>query len=223
MGMASVPNNRIDEQQCLRQARVLLVRHGQPLDTPPRSFLGHSNPSLAESGWQQARYAGRLLRQLWDQALIPPATQLWHSDLARAQQTACACMEYAPAMSMRADSGLREIDFGSWDCRTFAEINAEAPGSVEAWFANPMDSTPAGGESLQAVYERVRSALLRIIQGVAPTESVVIVAHYGSLAMAAGCLLGLTPPQALGVTLRRGCCGFIDRGALQWWGRGHDQ
>lgn len=206
----------------LRGASVLLLRHGQPENTPPKSFLGHSNPALAADGWQQADYAGRLLAGLWRSGAMPLASHIWHSDLLRAQQTAQALHEYVPYMSMYAKCALREIDFGAWDGRTFAQVDADKPGTVAAWFRDPMSMTPPQGESLQAVYDRVRAALLQIIACTPPQQVVVLVAHFGSLAMAAGCLLGLSPAQALRVTLQRGACGFIQRGALQWWGRGYD-
>lgn len=219
--MSRVPSISEDEQY-LRQAQVLLLRHGQPLDTPPKSFLGHRDPALASQGWQQARSTGRLLQRLWQSGAIAPPAGIWHSDLLRAQQTAQAVVEYAPTMALYSEPALREIDFGSWDGSTFAAIDAQNPGCVAAWFANPMATTPPGGEPLSFVYQRVRTALLRMLRSTVPQETLLIVGHFGSLAMAAGCLLGLSPRQALRVTLRRGACGYIAQGAMQWWGRGHD-
>jgi probable phosphoglycerate mutase len=71
--------------------------------------------------------------------------------------------------------GLIECDFGLWEGLTFAEVQDRWPGEMTAW----LDSTavtPPGGESFQAVAERVRGALATVVESY-PGQVVVMVSH----------------------------------------------
>lgn len=65
---------------------------------------------------------------------------------------------------------LREIDFGTWEGRTWAQIGRP---EVDAWCADFARYAPGGGESLEALLERV--ATLRL------PERALVVAHGGTM------------------------------------------
>lgn len=54
----------------------------------------------------------------------------------------------------RIDAALLELDFGSWDGKTWPQIGQAA---VEAWCADFSAHRPGGGESLQALLQRARA------------------------------------------------------------------
>ena len=84
--------------------------------------------------------------------------------------------------------GLAEQDFGAWDGRPWAEREDAA-----AFFEDPVDSAPPGGESFRACALRARSALEAALEA-PPT---LVLAHAGPLrAILAGCL-GLPLERAL--------------------------
>ncbi len=75
-----------------------------------------------------------------------------------------AAVETAEAMQLDAleDASLRDLDFGRWAGRGFAELLAEAPEAFAGWMADPSSATP-GGEPLSASIARA-DAWLRTVE-----------------------------------------------------------
>lgn len=73
------------------------------------------------------------------------------------------------------DEGLREVSFGDWEGRPWSDIGREA---LDAWVADFPGHAPGGGESVQALIERVR----RVLAALPP--QVQVVAHGGWIAAA---------------------------------------
>ena len=96
------------------------------------------------------------------------------SDLQRAVATADTL---APSVRLPHDANLREINFGAWELKTFAEVEAEDPHTIRAYWEKPGDVAPPGGESWNAVRQRVDTAIDHYLaQGY---EDLIIVAHFG--------------------------------------------
>ena len=134
---------------------IILVRHGQPQEVIPKSFLGHSDPVLNALGTSQAQRAAAEYRRLAVCAeRLPAPSCLWSSDLRRAAQTAePIAREFAIPVQLSAD--LREINFGDWDGRSFVEVDEAEDGAASGWFRDPMNTYPSNGEHLDQVYTRV--------------------------------------------------------------------
>ncbi len=135
---------------------ILLARHGETDWNRDLRFQGHADEPLNDTGRAQAR---RLAASLGDERL----TAVYTSDLSRAAETA-AIVAASLGLPVTADPRLREIDVGSWQGRTRAEI----------------DSTRWDGES----YEAHRARALEALFGIAaahPGERVLVVAHGGTL------------------------------------------
>jgi broad specificity phosphatase PhoE len=98
-------------------------------------------------------------------------------------------------MPARLDDRLREIDFGQWENRTFAEIARDEPLLVDRWASFAADFAFPGGESLQGFLHRVQSAADRLAQDEA--ETVLAVAHGGVIRAMLCHLLGLEPQKYL--------------------------
>src|SRR4029453_18596439 len=62
-----------------------------------------------------------------------------------------------PGPPLTVHSGLTEVDFGEWEGLTFDEAAAGHPDLHRRWLADSSLPTP-GGESFDAVHERVRAA-----------------------------------------------------------------
>jgi broad specificity phosphatase PhoE len=123
-------------------------------------------------------------------AHLPPDAPVVSSDLSRAVATADAL---GRRRRLPHDPGLREMHFGTWEMRGFAEIEAEDPARIRAFWESPGDVSPPGGESWNALCSRVWAALDRL-HGQAP--DVVVVAHFGPIVAALQRAEGLSAEAA---------------------------
>lgn len=144
--------------------RLHLVRHGP---THAKTMVGWSDLP-ADLSDQDA--IDRL------HAHLPAKAVVVSSDLSRAADTASAIQGDRPRLLHHRD--LREINFGSWEQRPFAEIEAEDPELAFAYWDNPGDVRPPDGESWNEVCDRVDAAIDDLIaahQG----YDLIVVAHFG--------------------------------------------
>jgi alpha-ribazole phosphatase len=164
--------------------RLLLVRHGTTAWNRKGRYQGQSDVPLDETGIQQAlALKSRLAREEID--------AIYASDLQRAWQTA-AVVAAPHRLAVRPEPRLREIDFGIWDGLTYGEIEQRYLEALTAWEADPLNTAPHRGESLDQVSARVRAALddiARVHRG----QTAVVVAHGGSLQVLLCLALGLVP------------------------------
>lgn len=144
--------------------RLHLVRHGP---THAKTMVGWSD--LPADLSDQAA-----LQRLHDH--IPADAVVVSSDLSRAAATATAIQGQRLRLPHHPD--LREINFGTWELRGFAEIEAEDPELAFAYWDNPGEVRPPNGESWNDVRARVDKtvdALMAAHEG----ADLVIVAHFG--------------------------------------------
>lgn len=144
--------------------RLHLVRHGP---THAKTMVGWSDiPADLSDHAALARLHDHLPRD----ALVIS------SDLSRAADTATAIQGTRRRLQHHPD--LREIHFGTWEMRAFAEIEAEDPELAFAYWDSPGDVRPPNGESWNAVRARVDAAIDGLI-GKYTGADLVIVAHFG--------------------------------------------
>jgi broad specificity phosphatase PhoE len=156
--------------------RFWLVRHGP---THAKTMIGWTDlpADLSDTAALQ-----RLCAHL-------PQAPVISSDLARAVATADALNR--PRLPH--DPDFREIHFGTWEARPFAEVEAESPTLIRAFWDQPGDIRPPGGESWNDLTARTHAALDRL-QGTAP--DLIVVAHFGPILCALQRAAALTPLQA---------------------------
>jgi broad specificity phosphatase PhoE len=161
-------------------ATIHLVRHGETDWNRELRWQGHSDPPLNERGREQARALAERLAGAGFAAV-------YSSDLRRAFETA----EIVAArldLPVRVEPGLREIDVGSWEGFTLAEIEARSPQDVARWDESGEHGWD-GGESHEEMFARVRDAV-RSIAVRHDGEDVLVVSHGGPIralkALAAG-------------------------------------
>ena len=140
---------------------ILLARHGETDWNREGRFQGHADPPLNETGRAQAR-------ELADQLATTPFDAVYSSDLSRAHETArlVAATHGVPVVT---DTGLREIDVGSWSGLTRSEIELRFPGAEHH-----------DGETRADHLQRVLATVLRIAHE-HPGERILVVSHGGSL------------------------------------------
>jgi ribonuclease H / adenosylcobalamin/alpha-ribazole phosphatase len=130
--------------------RFHLLRHGQTELSVGRRYSGRGNPPLTETGREQAAAAARRLAKVDDIAAVVS------SPLGRARETAEAVASALGVAAVVLD-GLIETDFGAWEGLTFTEAAERDPELHRRWLSTT-SVAPPGGESFDAVHQRVRRA-----------------------------------------------------------------
>lgn len=164
---------------------MILVRHGQ-CEGAGR-FLGRgSDVSLDATGLSQREALRR-----WFQAL-PENDQpgrLFTSPLCRARETAEAFT--GTGLIPTVIPALAEIDLGEWEGLTYEAIMETWPREGRAWFSDPYNSAPPGGEKGRDFQIRAGEAL-KLLTGFLRGDSVVLaVTHAGVIRVLLTLLLEL--------------------------------
>jgi alpha-ribazole phosphatase len=155
----------------MRHARIDANHIGQ--------LIGATDVALDPAAEKHARtLAGRLRR--WQPQVC------YCSPKRRCRQTAAAV---APELPPHVDPDLREIDFGQWETRVFADVVAQDSTLLDRWAAFDLDFTFPGGERVGDFLHRVQTAADRLIH--ADAETVLAVAHGGVIRAMLCLLLGL--------------------------------
>ena len=164
--------------------KLLLVRHGETDWNLARRYQGQSAVSLNQKGVQQAeQLASRLSYERID--------AVYSSDSPRAWETATQVLnlqEQAPALQK--DARWQEICFGAWDGLTYEEVEAKWKCEVTAWYADPVNFSPPGGETMLQMSKRVQSAL-NDVKSNHEDDTVLIVTHGGVIQILLCMLLGV--------------------------------
>jgi len=179
---------------------LLLARHGQVESRWRNRYVGRTHAPLDNVGERQAEALGRLLLR------TPPACCV-SSPQCRAASTARTA---AASLSLEVtyDPDLLEIHFGSWEGKTFEEIQQADPDAVDRWAADPSDFTFPEGESVRAFHERVARAVDRLAAD--PAETVLAVSHGGVIRAALCHLLGLPFENHLAFGIRHACLATVE-------------
>ncbi len=151
--------------------RIIAIRHGETAWNVDTRIQGQLDIPLNDTGrWQ----AERLARALAAREAIDV---VYTSDLLRAWETARPVAE-ATGAPLHTDEGLRERGFGSFQGKTFTEIEAAMPDEAQRWRQRDPFWAPPGGESLTAMRRRVIETL-HALASRHVGEQIVMVAHGG--------------------------------------------
>jgi len=156
-------------------------------------------------------------------AILPDHAHWLTSHLSRTHQTADAIRAAGldfPAPQIEAQLG--EQDFGDWQGRTWAEMEQRDSVVYRDFWESPARSRPPNGESFLDQVDRT-AAVIERITAARPGQSIVAVAHGGTIRAAICHAVGLTPEAAMSFTtdnLAVTCLQHVDGGLLR--GRGGD-
>lgn len=160
---------------------LLLVRHGRTALTEAHRVSGGGgtlDPDLSAAGEQDAARVAALLDRLggadspWPELARPDA--LLASPMARTRRTA-AVVGAALGLQPVVAPAWVEASFGDWDGLTLKEIAARWPDELARWQGSTT-AAPPGGESLDAVVARIRTARAATVTD-HPGRTVVVVSH----------------------------------------------
>jgi alpha-ribazole phosphatase len=147
---------------------IILARHGETDFNASEKFRGRVDVPLNENGLRQAELLGEYLRG--DKIDV-----VYSGPLQRAIATAEAIA--APhGLAVNIVENLNDIDCGTWQGLTVAEVKEKYPELYQDWLDTPEQVRLGGGESLEDVRRRVvpftQDAVMRCGEG-----KIVLVSH----------------------------------------------
>lgn len=156
----------------MQATRIIAIRHGETAWNVDTRLQGHLDIALNPKGLWQAEQVARVLAD-------EPIDAIYASDLLRAWHTASAIAQ-TTAAPLVASQNLRERCFGSFEGKTYAELEAHWPEESLRWRKREPDWAPPGGESLLALRERI-SGTVDALAAQHVGGQMVLVAHGGVL------------------------------------------
>lgn len=162
---------------------LYLLRHGKT-GTGGR-YIGASDLPLAAEAYFRLSDTATSLR-------TKPLTQILCSPMRRCRQTA---EHLGLQIGMEVWEDLREVDFGLWEGKTFAEIAGEYPDVVELWASGSTDFAFPGGERIADFLARVRRVRERIDR--MEEDNLLVISHGGLIRHLICDYLGLSSPNYL--------------------------
>lgn len=171
---------------------LILVRHGG-VEAPAGTCLGHFDVPLSAEGFM----ATQRLAASWGESA---PRFLFSSDLKRAQQTAQVFAAMF-AIEPLGDARLREVDLGAWDGKRWDEIAVSDATRYRHWAENWVIQEAPGGESFADLIRRTGAWFAALLGSTGDNDTVLAIAHAGSIRALLCHALGLPPARALALTV----------------------
>ncbi len=150
--------------------RMVLVRHGQPVEEARGRCYGRLDVGLSAAGRMQAERAARFLAEA-------PLSRVYASPLWRAVESAAPLARFK-GLVVDTEAAFQELDFGLFEGLTYEEVEKRYPEVFAEWMAHPTRVRFPEGESYPELRERVSSAG-RALRSRHAGETFVLVSHGG--------------------------------------------
>jgi broad specificity phosphatase PhoE len=167
---------------------LILVRHGETLHNVNRITQGWSDSELSDRGREQVLHLAERLKSM-------QPTALYSSPLGRAMSTAQAIADATGLEIVQLDD-LREMNYGRWEGRAFADIRAQDEDIYRRWIADEDCPCPEG-ESHADVRRRMMRVFETLNRETVNSERAVVVAHGTAIRIGATALLNLPLMSAM--------------------------
>ncbi|MER8704308.1 MULTISPECIES: histidine phosphatase family protein [unclassified Mesorhizobium] len=190
---------------------VYIVRHGQTAWNAEARLQGQADTDLNELGREQASRNGRRLAELIDK---PEDFDFVASPMRRTRETMerlRAAMKLDP-YAYRTEPLLVELSFGDWQGFTFAELEANNPGSTRRRRLDKWNFQPPGegAESYQMLLERVKPWFDAL------DRQTVCVTHGGIMRVMFRLVLGMSEQDAVSMEVPQDRVLRLDGRRLEW-------
>ena len=186
-----------------KNARLILVRHGETDWNKAGRFQGQIDIPLNENGRRQAAAARDFLKNI-------PIDRAWSSTLSRPTETAQIILEAHPDVPLTQIDGLVEIGHGVWEGKLESEIREDWSELLDTWKRAPETVQMPEGETIQDVWARSVRSWGEIAGELKPEETVLVVAHDAVNKTILCDLLGLTPADIWAVKQGNGGVTVVD-------------
>jgi probable phosphoglycerate mutase len=162
--------------------RMYLVRNGGALTEKPGQFVGQLDFPLSDAGEERIK---KLLEVFKDERV----DKIYASALKRAGQCAEIFSAFFGHDTVYHD-GLKEINLGEFEGKTFEEISANTPDLAREMSANPIAFKYPGGESFLELGGRTSRTFWEIVTR-SEGKNVVVFSHGGVNRTVLASLLGM--------------------------------
>ena len=183
--------------------RLYLVRHGETLANREYRYIGTRDDPLSSHGQAQAIQLTEALSGL-------PVAAVYSSPLRRTYHTALP-IAVRHSLEVQRVEDLRECDFGRWEGLSRAEVLESSPEDsqrLREWEQNT-SVAPPGGESFEALQQRVCIAVDRLAQA-HPDQAIVLVSHVWPIKVLLSAALGAPLSSAFRIFLDPATISLID-------------
>ena len=161
---------------------LYFLRHGETVASKTGGFCGTSDVELTPEGMMMAKDFAVAYQSV-------PWKAIFSSPMRRTIATAKPLCDLIN-IEMQLRDGLKEIDFGAWEGKTPAEVNAEFHDLYVRWQSEPGWNAPPGGERAIDIARR-SSGVIEEIESAYPDGNVLIVAHKATIRIMLCSLLGI--------------------------------
>lgn len=181
--------------------RLVLVRHTEPIEEARGRCYGRSDIGLSRAGREHASKLGSRLSRL-------PIAAVFASPRRRALDTA-APIAARHDLAVETVAGLRELDFGEIEGKTYDEIERTRPDLWRRWMSEPTAVRFPGGEGYPDLRDRVVAATddLRRLHD---SRACVVVSHGGVIRAVLSAALGLPDAKLFYFDQSYGAINVID-------------
>ena len=186
-----------------KNARLILVRHGETDWNKAGRFQGQIDIPLNENGRHQAAAARDFLKEI-------PIGRAWSSTMSRPTETAQIILEAHPDVPLTQIDGLVEIGHGLWEGKLESEIRDGWSELLDTWKRAPETVQMPEGETIQDVWARSVRSWGEITGELKANETVLVVAHDAVNKTILCDLLGLTPADIWAIKQGNGGVTVVD-------------
>ena len=167
---------------------VTFVRHGEVAAVHRPTFYGGAEAELSEAGLAASHAVARDLAA-WrpHRVVTSPLRRAWV--LAEALAGHCG-------LDLHVDPAFVELDRGAWTHKHHRDVEAESPGAIARYKADPETANGPGGERESEICARVWGAVDALVAA-APGQRVVVVTHGHVIRVVMRRLLGWGATESL--------------------------
>ena len=127
--------------------RIVLIRHGEPVEQIRGYCYGKLDVGLSELGREQAKTSAEFVKKF-------DLSAIYSSPRSRASETASIIAKSCETFYSVRES-FCEIDFGDFEGLSYAEIEQKFPAEFKIWMDTPTEVTFPNGESFAQMQARV--------------------------------------------------------------------
>ena len=135
---------------------LYIVRHGHSTGNETKTFYGHFDGLLTETGHRQAQCVANFFKD-------KKVDAIYSSDLVRCVDTVKPTA-LSKGLEIIGDKRLREIYAGDWENRHIDELIEEYAEEYRVWREEKSESRCTNGESVRELQSRVYGAICEIAQ-----------------------------------------------------------
>jgi broad specificity phosphatase PhoE len=179
--------------------KIILIRHGA-IDTKYTGrYIGATDVPLSAQGIEESLAIGRYIANI-------QYDHIFASPMLRVRQTLETAIKFDKQVAYM--ENLREVNFGDWEGKSFAEIAKNYPAAVNDWVNSSDSFTFPHGSNLKDFYCRVEQFKQSLLN---TSGSTIIVFTHGGVVLALICtILGLAKNKMLAFKVDRGSISILN-------------